>query len=149
MAEKTTSVQIVLPQHCKGYAKPRLFGGQLLAWIDIIGAVAARRYAKEIVTTVRVDNLNFVKPAFLNDTIVQEAYVVWTGRTSLEVRVNSYVEEIDGTLSLINRAFLVYVAIDGDGRPTPVPPFEPQTTEEIIDYAEAQKRNRRRRGLPD
>ena len=39
MPEKTTSVQIVLPQHCNGYAKPRLFGGQMMAWIDVVGAV--------------------------------------------------------------------------------------------------------------
>ena len=45
MHEVTTGVQIVLPQHCNGYEKPRLFGGQLMAWIDIIAAVAARRYA--------------------------------------------------------------------------------------------------------
>ena len=57
MHEVTTGVQIVLPQHCNGYEKPRLFGGQLMAWIDIIAAVAARRYACCAVTTVRVDNL--------------------------------------------------------------------------------------------
>ena len=38
--EKTTTVQIVMPQHCNGYAKPRLFGGQIMAWIDVVGAVA-------------------------------------------------------------------------------------------------------------
>ena len=41
MAEKTTTVQIVMPQHCNGYSKPRLFGGQIMAWIDVVGAVAA------------------------------------------------------------------------------------------------------------
>ena len=92
MAEITTSVQIVLPQHCNGYKKPRLFGGQIMAWIDVVGAVAARRYTHSAVTTVCVDNLNFLSAAYLNDTIVQEARVTWTGRTSLEVRVDSYVE---------------------------------------------------------
>ena len=76
MHEKTTSVQIVLPQHCNGYSKPRLFGGQIMAWIDVVGAVAARRYAQSAVTTVCVDNLNFLSPAYLNDTIVQEAKVM-------------------------------------------------------------------------
>ena len=91
MADITTSVQIVLPQHCNGYAKPRLFGGQLMAWIDIVGAVAARRYTQRAVTTVCVDNLNFLNPAFLNDTVVQEAVVTWTGHTSLE----AYVKLVD------------------------------------------------------
>ena len=108
MAEKTTTVQIVMPQHCNGYAKPRLFGGQIMAWIDVIGAVAARRYTNAAVTTVCIDNLTFLKPAHLNDTVVQEACVTWTGRTSLEVRVDSMVERLDGSRELINRAYLVF-----------------------------------------
>ena len=102
--EKTTAVQIVMPQHCNGYAKPRLFGGQIMAWIDVIGAVAARRYTQRAVTTVCIDNLTFLKPAYLNDTVVQEAVVTWTGHTSLEVRVDSMVERLDGSRELINRA---------------------------------------------
>ena len=61
--EKTTNVQIVMPQHCNGYAKPRLFGGQMMAWIDVVAAVAARRYTQRAVTTVCIDNLTFLKPA--------------------------------------------------------------------------------------
>ena len=69
MAEKTTTVQIVMPQHCNGYARPRLLGGQIMAWIDVAGAVAARRYTHSAVTTVCIDNLNFLKPAYLNDPV--------------------------------------------------------------------------------
>ena len=140
MREKTTSVQIVMPQHCNGYAKPRLFGGQIMAWIDVVGAVAARRYTGKAVTTVCVDNLTFVKPAYLNDTVVQEAYVTWSGRTSVEVRVDSMVERLDGSRELINRAYAVFVALDENDQPSPVPPFQPETTEELIEYAEAERR---------
>ena len=140
MPEVTTSVQIVLPQHCNGYKKPRLFGGQIMAWIDIVGAVAARRYTNSAVTTVCVDNLNFLSPAYLNDTVVQEAVVTWTGRTSLEVRVDSYVEQLDGSRTLVNRAYAVYVALDENDRPAPVPAFEPETDEERLEYAAAQRR---------
>ena len=108
MAEKTTTVQIVMPQHCNGYSNPRLFGGQIMAWIDVVGAVAARRYTGQAVTTVCIDNLTFLKPAFLNDTVVQEAVVTWTGNTSLEVRVDSLVERLDGSRELINRAYVVF-----------------------------------------
>ena len=97
MREVTTAVQIVFPQHCNGYEKPRLFGGQMMAWIDTVSAVAARRYARANVTTVCVDNLAFIRPAYLNDTVVQEAYVTWTGRTSMEIRVDTWVERLDGT----------------------------------------------------
>ena len=140
--EKTTAVQIVMPQHCNGYKKPRLFGGQIMAWIDVVGAVAARRYTQKAVTTVCIDNLTFLKPAYLNDTIVQEAVVTWTGHTSLEVRVDSMVERLDGSRELINRAYAVFVALDDEDRPAPIPPFTPETNEEKQEYAAAEERRR-------
>ena len=140
MPDITTSVQIVLPQHCNGYRKPRLFGGQIMAWIDIVGAVAARRYTQRAVTTVCIDNLNFLNPAYLNDTVVQEAVVTWTGRTSLEVRVDSYVEQLDGTRKRVNRAYVVFVALDDEDNPVPVPPFTPVTDAEKREYEAAEKR---------
>ncbi len=137
MREVTSTVQIVLSQHCNGYARPRLFGGQIMAWIDIAGAVAARRYAGAAVTTVCVDNLNFIAPAYLNDTVVQEAFVTWTGRTSMEVRVDSFVERLDGSRDLVNKAYAVYVALDENEKPVSVPPFVPETDEERQEYAAA------------
>ena len=140
--EKTTAVQIVMPQHCNGYAKPRLFGGQIMAWIDVVGAVAARRYTQKAVTTVCIDNLTFLKPAYLNDTVVQEAMVTWTGRTSLEVRVDSMVERLDGSRELINRAYAVFVALNEEDRPAEVPPFTPETEEEKVEYKDAERRRK-------
>jgi len=145
--EKTTTVQIVMPQHCNGYAKPRLFGGQIMAWIDVTGAVAARRYTQKAVTTVCIDNLTFLKPAYLNDTVVQEAVVTWTGNTSLEVRVDSMVERLDGSRELINRAYAVFVALDEEDRPSRVPPLEPQTEEEKELFREAENRRMIRKSL--
>ena len=147
--EKTTAVQIVMPQHCNGYKKPRLFGGQIMAWIDVVGAVAARRYTQRAVTTVCIDNLTFLKPAYLNDTVVQEAVVTWTGRTSLEVRVDSMVERLDGSRELINRAYAVFVALDDDDKPTPVPPFVPETEEEKRIFQDAEIRKHFRKSLGD
>ena len=142
MTEKTTAVQIVMPQHCNGYAKPRLFGGQIMAWIDVVGAVAARRYTQKAVTTVCIDNLTFLKPAYLNDTIVQEAVVTWTGRTSLEVRVDSMVERLDGSRELINRAYVVFVALDEQDQPVGIPAMVPETDEEKKEYEAAEYRRR-------
>ena len=147
MREKTTTVQIVMPQHCNGYAKPRLFGGQIMAWIDVVGAVAARRYTGRAVTTVCIDNLTFLKPAYLNDTVVQEAMVTWTGRTSLEVRVDSMVERLDGSRELINRAYVVFVALDDDDKPAAVPPFVPETEDEKRIFHDADTRKRMRMSL--
>ncbi len=146
MRNITTSVEIVLRQHCNGYGRARLFGGQLMSWIDITGAVAARRYTKSNVTTVCVDHLTFLKPAYMGDTVVQEAYVTWTGKTSLEVRVDTFVEKLDGARELTNSAYVVYVALDEDDRPIPVPAFIPETEEEKAEYEAALERRRIRLG---
>ena len=128
MHQLTTSVQLVLAQHCNGTRQGRLFGGQLLAWIDVVGGVAAKRYAHTEVTTACIDDLDFIGPGHLNDMIVQEARVTWTGRTFWESESES------------PRAFAVYVALDENDKPTPVPPFTPETEEEQADWEAAVKR---------
>ena len=140
MNEITSAVHIVMPEDCNGYEKPRLFGGQLMAWIDVIGAVAARRFAKANVTTVCIDHLTFLAPAYLNDTVVQEARVTWSGTTSMEVRVDSFVERLDGNRDLINRAYMVFVALDDNDKPIPVPKFTPETLEEQYEFSAALNR---------
>jgi acyl-CoA hydrolase len=134
----TTQVEIVRPSHVNGTG--RLFGGQLMAWIDVAAAVEARRHARAQVTTAAVDNLRFLGPAFLDETIRLEARVTWTGKTSLEVRVDSFAESLDGKDRLINQAYLVFVALDGTGRPSPVPPFIPGTEGEQAERARAEER---------
>lgn len=140
MNEVTKAVHIVMPQDCNGYAKPRLFGGQLMAWIDVVGAVAARRFTNANVTTVCVDHLTFLRAAYLNDTVVQEARVTWSGRTSIEVRVDTFVEQLDGKRELANRAYMVFVAIDDNDRPIPVPKYTPETLEEQYEFSAALNR---------
>lgn len=146
MNRTTSSVQMVLVSDCNGYKKSRLFGGRLMSWIDIIGAVCAQRFTGTAVTTVCVDHLTFLKPAFLGDTIVQKAIVTWSGHTSLEVRVDTYIEKLSGERELTNQAYLVFVALDDQDRPTPVPTFVPETEEEQAEYAAAQERRRLRLG---
>ena len=138
----TSQIQIVMPPHVNG--KGRLFGGQLMAWIDVTAAVEARRHTHCQVTTVAVDKLRFLGPAHLDETVRLDACVTWTGRTSLEVRVDSYVESLLGTERLINRAYLVFVALDDEGRPTIIPRFVPSTEEEKLEWAEAEKRRAER-----
>jgi acyl-CoA hydrolase len=138
----TSQVQIIMPSHVNGVN--RLFGGQLMAWIDITAAVEARRHTRRQVITAAVDNLRFLGPAFLDETVRLDARVTWTGRTSLEVRVDSFVESLAGTERLINRAYLVFVALDGEGRPASFPAFEPSSEEEKREWTRAEKRRERR-----
>ena len=120
---RTTHVQIVMVSHVNG--AHRLFGGQLMEWIDVVAAVEARRHAFSDVTTAAVDALEFLAPVMLNDTLVLQAEVTWTGKTSIEVRVETYRESLTGEQVLVNRAYLLFVAVDENGKPRPVKAFVP------------------------
>ena len=100
----------------------RLFGGRLMEWIDDIAGIAARLHCGGLVTTVAVDTLEFRYPAFLNDIIVLDAWVTHVERTSMEVRVDTYViEPASGDRRMINHAYLTEVCVDEDGKPKVVP----------------------------
>lgn len=138
-------IQILRYEHING--ANRLFGGQLLEWIDVVAAVAARRHCECEVTTAAVDSLRFLGPAFANETLCMKGRLTHTGRTSMEVRVDSYVEALDGTVRLINTAYLVMVAVDENGRPVPVPALIPETEVEIAEWNEAERRRQLRRQI--
>lgn len=118
----------------------RLFGGRLMEWIDVTAGAVARRHSNHNVTTALVDGLVFRAPAFSDDMVVLEGKMVFVGRTSMEVRVDSFVEALDGTRKLINTANVTLVALDEDGCPCPVPPLIPQTPEERAAFDEAKER---------
>jgi len=115
----TEHVEIVMYRHTNGSG--RLFGGALLQMIDTVGAICARRHAGAEVTTVAIDNLSFKAPAALNSTLLLIAEVEQVGRTSLKVKVTTYVEQLNGIRNEINVANLTFVAMDRYNRPTPVP----------------------------
>ena len=99
----------------------RLFGGQLVSWIDEVAGACAMRHSGLPVTTASIDNLTFKRGATLADRLVLLARMTYVGRTSCEVRVDSYVEDQEGFRREMNRAFLTYVAIAKDGSTVPIP----------------------------
>ena len=138
----TEQVHIVRASDLNG--SKRLFGGHLLAWIDITAAIVARRHSERNVTTVAIDDLHFIAPAYANDTVVLCAKMTYAGRTSMEVTVESYVEHLDGTRNLINRAHVVMVALGSDDRPCEIPQLLPETDEEKAQFLAGQKRKQLR-----
>ena len=138
-ASRAEHTQILLAEHLNGSG--RLFGGRLMEWIDITAGVAARRHSGRNVTTASIDTLHFKSPAFVNDTVVLLAKVTYVGRTSMEVRVDTFVEALSGERRVINTAYLVLVALDEDGKPTPVPPLICQTDEDRMEYEAAKRRS--------
>ena len=124
----TTQVQVLTQANLNGYN--RLFGGQLMSWMDIVAAVTARRHSGRNVTTVSVNELEFRAPAHANDTLMLTGEIVYVGRTSMEVRVCVYIEALNGEREQINEARFVMVALDENEKPTEVPGLVIETEEQ-------------------
>ena len=139
----TEQIQILMPQHINGTR--RLFGGVLMQWIDVVAGVVARRHSGAEVTTASVDHLEFKSPAYVNTTIILIGRMTYVGRTSMEVRVDTFSESLSGERALINRAYLVMVALDEEEHPRPVPPLLPQTPEEEAEFQAGQRRSELRK----
>lgn len=139
----TEQQYLISPTHINPYG--RLFGGHLLKWIDELAGIVAIRHSGTIVTTAAIDNLQFRAPAYKGDIVVLRGMVTYVGRTSMEVRVDSYREALDGTRKLINRAFINMVAIDGEGKPTAVPELLIETQAQQTEYEAAKRRSELRK----
>lgn len=146
-ASYTEQVQILTQSTINGYN--RLFGGQLMQWIDVVAGVVARRHSGSNVTTAMVDTLVFEGPAYANDTVILTAYLTFVGRTSMEVCVRTYVEDLRGNRRLINTAYVVMVALDDDERPCEVPRLALETEEERAHWAAGERRRALRKERRD
>lgn len=131
-------VQILTQKDMNGYN--RLFGGRLMEWIDIVASVVARRHSGRNITTAVVDMLTFRAPAHLNDTVILCGRITYVGRTSMEVCVETYVEHLDSSRTLINTAYVIIIAIDENEKPVEVPRLKLETEEEKAEWAFAEKR---------
>jgi acyl-CoA hydrolase len=122
-----------------------LFGGRLMQFIDLAGAVAAVRHSRAIVVTASMDHLDFVAPVHVGDLLILKASVNRAFRTSMEVGVRAMVEDVRaGTLRHVSSAYVTYVAVDREGRPTPVPCAIPETEHEKRRFEDAGRRREMR-----
>ena len=98
-----------------------IFGGWLMAQMDLAGAVAAMRRARGRVATVAVDAMTFHKPVFVGDLVSCYAEVVRVGRSSMTVAIETFVERRQSrAIEKVTAATFTFVAIARDGRPRPV-----------------------------
>lgn len=136
---KSQQIHILRYQHLNG--QRRMFGGILMQWIDEMAGIVAARHTGGNVVTAAVDSLVFKEPAFLNDLIVLEGQITYIGKTSMEVRVDTYRMKRDSEARrLINQAYLVMVASDDEGNLTSIPPVELETDAERQEWAMGEKR---------
>lgn len=122
-----------------------LFGGRLMQFIDLVGAVAAVRHSRAIVVTASIDHSDFVAPVHIGDLLILKASVNRAFRTSMEVGIRAMVEDARGqTLRHVSSSYVTYVAVDREGKPIPVPCVIPETEHQKRRYADAGRRREMR-----
>lgn len=120
-------------------------GGWIMKLVDEAGALSCMRHAQKKVVTVSIDSMTFQQPIKLGDLVILNSEVTYTGRTSMEVTVEVVAENpITGESTHTNTAYLVYVALDDEGRPTPVPAVKAETEEDQRKLEQALQRQKRR-----
>ena len=137
---RVETVHIVRPNHLNG--ANRLFGGILMQWIDEVAGIVAKRHSMSNVTTASVDNLTFLHGAYQNDLVVIKGKMTWVGSTSMEVCVDTYVENILGERNRINNAHFMMVALDENDNPVRVPRLILKTEDEHLAWAHGEERRR-------
>jgi acyl-CoA thioesterase YciA len=119
---------IPMPRDCN--ANGDIFGGWVMAQVDLAGAVVAFAYAGGRMATVAVNEFVFKQPVRVGDILSFYGELVRTGRTSITVKIEVFAEHFrsQGRYTKVTQALLTYVAIDEQGRPRPLPPQEPEAT---------------------
>jgi uncharacterized protein (TIGR00369 family) len=131
------------PEHANHHGN--VHGGWIMKLVDEAGALACMRHAQTRVVTVAVDSLVFREPIKIGDLVTFTAEVTYTGRTSMEAEVQVTAENpITGERTHTNTAYLVYVGLDDDNRPTSIPQLVLETDEDKARYEQAKLRQQRR-----
>src|SRR5512143_2716352 len=142
-ASRITLTQLMHPEHANLLGN--VHGGWIMKLVDEAGALACMRHAQRKVVTVAIDSMTFRQPIRIGDLIILNAEVSYAGRTSLEAEVHVIAENpVTGERTYTNTAYLVYVALDDEGRPTSVPPLRAESEEEKRRLEKALERQERR-----
>ncbi len=138
-ASRISIAQLMQPEHAN--SQGNVHGGWIMKLVDEAGALACMRHAQRRVVTVAIDSLVFRQPIRIGDLVILTAEVTYAGRTSMEAEVQVVAENpVTGEQTHTNTAYLVYVALDEQGKPTAVPPLFAETESEKQRLEHAQKR---------
>jgi len=140
---RVTLTQVMGPGHANTLGN--VHGGVIMKLCDEAGGMAAIRHARRPAVTIVVDSMAFHSPVHIGNFVTVSAEVTWTGRTSMETRVVVTAEDvITGETTHTNTAYFVYVALNENGKPTPVPALVCETDEEQERYERAAARQKYR-----
>ena len=99
-----------------------IFGGWLMAQMDIAGGIVAGIRARGRVATIAVDGMEFHQPVYVGDVVACYAEITRIGRSSITVHIDTFARRGRGPETVkVTQGTFIYVALDGDGRPRPVP----------------------------
>ena len=137
---------IVMPHQANPHGTA--FGGVIMAWIDMVAAMAAQRHCGKEVVTAGIDSLAFKEPIHIGDHVLLRASVNYVSRSSMEIGVRVTREDAcTGQQVVATTAHLTFVALDETKKPTPAPPIQPETDAEKRRYANAKLRVQARKEL--
>ncbi|HEU4940992.1 MAG TPA: acyl-CoA thioesterase, partial [Candidatus Eisenbacteria bacterium] len=132
-------VQLVLPNDANTLGN--VLGGMVLHWIDLAAAVVAHRHCRSEAVTASIDQVSFLGPIRVGQVAMIAARMTYAGRTSMEIRVDVHSEDLlSGERQQTSTAYVTFVAIDGKGRPRPVPPLILETEDERREARDAETR---------
>jgi uncharacterized protein (TIGR00369 family) len=142
-ASRVSLAQLMLPEHANSLGN--VHGGWIMKLADECGALACMRHAGRRCVTVAIDQMTFHQPIKIGDLVTLTAEVTYAGRSSMEAQVRVEAENpVTGVKTFTNNAYLVYVALDDDGKPTSIPPLAAETPEEQDRLERALQRQRAR-----
>ena len=137
--------EIVFPADSN--ALGNLFGGRLMQYIDLVGAMAASRHARAITVTASMDHLDFVAPVRVGELLILRSSVNRAFRTSMEVGVRVMVEDVRAQrFRHVSSAYLTFVAVDREGQRIVVPQVKAETEHQKRRYDDAGRRREMRAG---
>jgi acyl-CoA hydrolase len=141
---RTIQTDLVLPNDTN--AHHTLFGGALMSRIDRVAGIAAMKHCQKAVVTASTDSVDFLNPITLQDAVTLEAFVTWTGNSSMEVFVNVTAQNTcTSEIRTAGTAFLTFVSLDEDGNHSIVPSVYPETKEEKYLFETGEERARARK----
>jgi acyl-CoA hydrolase len=136
---RVTLVRLMLPTDVNFAGN--VFGGTVMRALDEVAYVVASRHARRNVVTASVDRMDFLAPLHLRDVVHFTGQVTYVGRSSMEIWVHIEAEDLYGTFRrTVGNAYVTMVALDEDGRPTPVPPLRLTSDEERVRFEEGRRR---------
>ena len=144
---KTIVSQLMLPTDAN--PSGQVHGGAIMKLVDTVGGVVAMRHSRLRAVTARMDEMSFLHPVFVGDLLILKASVNNVGRTSMEVGVRVEAENLrTGVVTHTASAYMLYVALDDEGKPTEVPRLVSETEDEVRRKAAAERRKAARERPP-